>query len=116
MRKKKPIFCSFDVCTQYSLLRNKNGLKTPTKNHCVKTHCEMSGSVVCSHACHVVSVNAFHVTGECRRQVNKLTNLVKNVKILEFHDHIWNNREKYIAISINMTVIGSQIREIAVKM
>ena len=75
----------------------------------------MSGSVVCSHACYVVSVNAFHVAGECRRQVNKLTNLVKNVNILEFHDHIWNNHEKYIEISTNMPVIGSQIREIAVK-
>ena len=32
--------------------------------------------------------NAFHAAGECRRQVKKLTKFVKNVEIVEFHDHI----------------------------
>ena len=61
-------------------------------------------------------ISAFHAAGECRRQVKKLTNLVKNVNILEFHDNIWHHHEKYIQISTNMPNIGSLIREIAVKM
>ena len=52
--------------------------------------------------------------GECRRQVKNVTNLVKNVKIGEFHDHIWNHNEKCIQISTHMPGIGSFIREIAV--
>ena len=44
-----------------------------------------------------------------------VTNLVKNVKIVEFHDHIWNHHEKCIQKSTNMPGIGSIIREIAVK-
>ena len=62
-------------------------------------------------------VNAFHAAGECRRQgqqVNKICK--KNVEIVEFHDHIWNNNEKCIQKSTNMPGIGSVNREIAVKM
>ena len=40
---------------------------------------------------------------------------VKNVEIVEFHDHIWNHHEKYIQISTNMPGIGSLIREIDVE-
>ena len=58
---------------------------------------------------------ALHQTGECRRQVKNVTNLVKNVNILEFHDHIWNNHEKYIEISTNMPVIGSLIRKLTLE-
>ena len=46
----------------------------------------------------------------------KLNKFGKNVKILEFRDHIWNHHEKYIEISTNMPGIGSVNREIAVKM
>ena len=53
---------------------------------------------------------------EYRRQVRNGTNVVKNVTILEFGDHIWNHYEKCIHISTNMPVIGSLISEIAVKM
>ena len=42
------------------------------------------------------------------------TKFVKNVEIVEFHDHIWNHREKCIKIRTNMPDIGSLIREIAV--
>ena len=63
----------------------------------------------------MVSVNAFHAAGECRRQVKNVTNYVKNVNIVEFHDHIWNHYEKYIEIGTNMPGIGSIIRELAVK-
>ena len=42
-------------------------------------------------------------------------NLLKNVNILEFHDHICNHNEKWIQISTNMPGIGSLIREIFVK-
>ena len=59
--------------------------------------------------------NAFHAIGECRRQAKNLTKCVKNVEIVEFHDHIWNHHEKYIEISTNMPAIGSLIRQIAVK-
>ena len=31
---------------------------------------------------------AFHAAGEGRRQVKNVTNLFKNVNIVEFHDHI----------------------------
>ena len=40
---------------------------------------------------------------------------VPNVKIVKFHDHIWNHNEKFIQISTNMPGIGSFIREIAVE-
>ena len=53
--------------------------------------------------------------GECRRQVKNLTNCVKLIKIVKFHDHIWNHHNKYIEISTNMPVIGSLIRKITVK-
>ena len=62
----------------------------------------------------LVWFNAFHAAGECRRQVKNVTNLVKNVTIVEFHDYIWNHREKYIQNSTNMPSIGSLIREIDV--
>ena len=61
-------------------------------------------------------LNAFHAAGECRRQVKNLTHFVKNVKIVEFHDHIWNHHEKCIQQSTNMPGIGSLIREIDIKM
>ena len=61
-----------------------------------------------------IIVNIFHAAGECRRQVKNVTNLVNNVNILEFHDHIWNRIEKCIQISTNMPGIGSLIREITV--
>ena len=47
-----------------------------------------------------------------RWQVKNLTNVVKNFKIVEFQDYIWNHHEKYIEIITNMPVIGSQIRDI----
>ena len=34
---------------------------------------------------------------------------------MEFHDHIWNHHDKNIEISTNIPVIGSLIREIAIK-
>ena len=64
----------------------------------------------------MLSVNAFHAAGECRRQGKNLTKFVTNVEIVEFHDHIWNHNEKCIQISTNMPGIGSLIREIVVKM
>ena len=52
-------------------------------------------------------LNAFRATGECRRQVKNVPNLVKYYfKIVEFHDHIWNHHEKCIQISTNMPSIG----------
>ena len=38
-----------------------------------------------------------------------VTNCVKNVRIEEFHDHIWNHHEKYIEMSTYKPVIGSLI-------
>ena len=54
------------------------------------------------------------MAGECRWQLKNVTNFVKNVKIVEIHDHIWNHYEKYIEISTNMPGVGSVIRELAV--
>ena len=59
--------------------------------------------------------NAFQTAGECRRQVKEWTKFVKNVEIVEFHDHMWHHNEKCIQISTNMPGIGSYIREIAVE-
>ena len=53
--------------------------------------------------------HAFHVAGKCRRQIKKLTNLVTDVNILEFHDHIWNHHVKYIDKCKNPPELGSFI-------
>ena len=63
-----------------------------------------------------MQVDAFHVAGECRRRVKHLTHFVKNVKIVEFHDHIWNHHEICIQISTNMPSIGLVIPEIPCEM
>ena len=47
-----------------------------------------------------------------RRQDQNVTNLVKNVNILEFGYYIWNPYEKCIQKSPNMPGIGSLIRDI----
>ena len=55
----------------------------------------------------------------CRRHVHNLTILkmfVKNVKILESGDYIWNHHEKCIKTSTNMPGIGLEIPEIAFEM
>ena len=54
-------------------------------------------------------------SADCKRQVKNVTTFVKNVKIVEFYDHIWSHSEKIIQISTNMPGIGSLIREIGVK-
>ena len=66
------------------------------------------------HAC--MRLNVFHAAGKCRRHNNNLTHFVKNAKIVEFHNHIWDHREKYIEISTNMPGVGSLICELAVNM
>ena len=60
--------------------------------------------------------NAFHAAGECRRQVENVTYLVINVKIVEFHYHILNHHETRIQISTNMPSIGLVIPEITCEM
>ena len=62
-----------------------------------------------------IPLNAFHAAGECRRQVKKVTTFVKNVEIMEFHDHIWKHHGKCNQKSSNMPGIGSLIHEIDVK-
>ena len=50
---------------------------------------------------------------ECADDRSKMSHkLSKNVKIVEFHYHIWNHHEKCIKISTNMPSIGSVIREL----
>ena len=56
------------------------------------------------------ALNAFHAAGECRRQVKNVT-ILKNVKIVEFHEYILNHREKFVQKSTNMPGIGLLIRE-----
>ena len=50
-----------------------------------------------------------HVSAD---DVINLTNCVKYIKIVEFHDHIWDHHEKCFQMSTNMPGIGSLIREI----
>ena len=38
---------------------------------------------------------------------NRFTNVVKHVKIVEFHDHVWNHHEKYMQKSTNTHGIDS---------
>ena len=59
-----------------------------------------------------IQVNAFRATGKCRRQVKNVTNFVKNVNILEFHDHNWNHHKNCIQIRTNMPSIGLVTPEI----
>ena len=47
-------------------------------------------------------------------KTQNVTNLVKNVNILEFGYYIWNPYEKWFQKSPNMPGIGSLIREIDV--
>ena len=58
-------------------------------------------------------VNNYHAAAECRRQVKNGKKKIgkKRVKIVEFHDHIWNHHKKYIQISTNIPGIGSVNRE-----
>ena len=64
---------------------------------------------------HAVTLNTYNAAGVSRRQDQNVTNLVKNVNILEFGDYIWNPYEKCIEISNKHAPgIGSLIREIAV--
>ena len=61
-----------------------------------------------------IDFNAFHVAGECRRQVKKLTKFGKkcqNYGIL-WLAYIWNHHEECIQISTNMSSIGLVIPEI----
>ena len=58
----------------------------------------------------------YEAVGVSRRYVNKFTNLVKNVKIVEFHCHIRNHHEKCIEISTNMPSIGLIIPELICEM
>ena len=41
-----------------------------------------------AHVCRVISVNAYNAAGMSRRQEQNVTNLVKNVNILEFGYYI----------------------------
>ena len=61
-------------------------------------------------------LNTYHAAGECRRRVKKFTNFVKNIKIVEFHYHIRNHREKCIQISTSIPSIGFVIPEITCEM
>ena len=60
--------------------------------------------------------NTYHVAGECRRQEQNVTNVVKNVKIVECPYHIQNPREKCIQIGTNMPCVGLVIPEITCEM
>ena len=56
----------------------------------------------------------FHVTfGGLTTGADDKSNFVKNVKILEFHDHIWNHHAKYIEISTNIPAIDKKIESIS---
>ena len=53
--------------------------------------------------------------GVSGRQVRNFTKLLKNVNILEYHEHIWYHHVKCIQMRPNMPDIVSLIREIDVK-
>ena len=56
--------------------------------------------------------NSFHA-GKRVQTIGSNLKIVKNVRILEFHYHIWNQRDKCFQISTNMPSIGLIILEIA---
>ena len=58
-------------------------------------------------------LNTYYVVGVSRRQDQKLTQIVKNGKIIELHYYIWNHHEKFIQTSTNMPgIYDLVIREI----
>ena len=59
-------------------------------------------------------LDTYNAAGASRQHVQNVSNVVKNVNILEFGDYIWNHHGKCIQISTNMTGIGSSICEIDV--
>ena len=59
--------------------------------------------------------NTYNAAGVSRRQDQNVTNVVKNMNILEFGYYIWNPYDKCIQKSPNMPGIVSLIREIDVK-
>ena len=59
--------------------------------------------------CNLISTGQARVS---RRQVQNITICFKNVKIIQFGDHIWNHHEECIQTSTNMPSIGSKICEI----
>ena len=58
----------------------------------------MAGSCVIQISSHAADVS--------RRHAQDFTKFTKIVKVLEFHDYIWNLHEKCIKISTNMPGIG----------
>ena len=56
----------------------------------------MDGGLKIHNTLSISGINANHGADDSRRQVKNLTNVVKNIKIMEIHDHIWNHNEKCI--------------------
>ena len=57
-------------------------------------------------------INTSHAADMCRRPVKNCTKIVKNFKIVEFHECIWNLDEKCNQISTNMPGIDLVIGQI----
>ena len=57
-------------------------------------------------------INPLHAADYSRQQITNSTNVVKILKIVEFHYQIWIHHEKCIQISTNMPGFGSVIHEI----
>ena len=64
-------------------------------------------------AARLEALTLYHEAGVSRRHLKNIVIMFKNVKILEFHDHIWNHHEKCIVISTNMPSIALEIPETA---
>ena len=57
--------------------------------------------------------NTIHTAGRREQTAGRKLHKIyqKNVKSVEFHDHIWNHHKKCIQKSTNMPGIGSLVRE-----
>ena len=66
--------------------------------------------VTYNNVSHYILQNRDHTARMRRRQVKHFPTFLKNIIILEFHDHILNHHEISIQISIDMPGIGSLIR------
>ena len=89
----------------YSLLSNVQCLQSAA-------YCKHYYTLLQNKVHHSLMLSTRQASADDKKNVSKC---VKNVNILEFHDHIWNHHEKFIQISTNMPGIGSIIREISVK-
>ena len=68
----------------YSELINISTFDIASSERSCSEHTSFKAKLITRSIC----LLSFHAAGECRRQVKNVTKFVKNVEIVELHDHI----------------------------